>query len=162
MSDIANHRNLIQKLFESDDDDINDIRSMKKRVRNRKRLNDIVKRIQAREANPPKLERGYIVTNLYHEIERSMKDADGELIYIEVEIEISGHYYKGSRGGRYEPPEPSTFEDLNIISVTIPQLNPEGGPLTLTEKVKIEQWFESEDGRDAAIEALFKERGYRY
>lgn len=161
MSDIARYRDLVKNLFESIDDDLEDIRAMKQRAKNRKNIENIVKRIQDREANPPKSSRSYTHANLYHEIERSMKDADGDLIYIEVEIEISGHYVPGYKGNSYEPPEPDGFEDITIQNVSILDLNPEGGPLTLTEKVKIEQWFDSEDGQESAIDALFKAR-HRY
>lgn len=91
---------------------------------------------------------------MLHEITRQFPDADGNFFEIEVELSISGVYNKGYRGSQYEPAEPAHYDDIYLEWAEPIEQDPEGGPLTMKEKIDIEMWFDSRDGQDYAHEAL--------
>jgi hypothetical protein len=112
---------------------------------------------QKREENKNKNKhsRGSTIANIYHEIEREKKDTNGDPIYIEVECRISGNFVRGYAQSHYEPGEPSTFEDVYLEWAEPIEEDPEGGPLTMKEKIAIDDWFDTPKAQEYAIEALF-------
>ena len=107
-----------------------------------------------RERNKGKYDRSRTYAHMLHEIEREKKDADGDPIYIEVDVTISGSYVKGSRGTYYEPGYPEGFEDITMDWAEPVEANPEGGPLTMNEKIDLDVWFDESRTQDYAQEAL--------
>lgn len=107
-----------------------------------------------REKNKGKTRRGQHYATIYHELEREMLDADGDPIYIEVECTISGTYVKGYPQTYYEPGEPSGFEDVYLEWAEPIDPEPEGGPLTMKEKLALDQWFDEPKTQDYAQQAL--------
>ena len=133
-----------------------DMPDMQRRLAQRREINGLIKHIQQREQSKKRYHSHRTYANMEYELERNVRDGDDDLIYIMVNIEISGEYSKGYKGSRYDPPEPATYNDIAVESLKTQDLNPEGGPLTMSEKIKIEKWVDNEDGQQYAIDALLE------
>lgn len=128
-------------------------RNLPQTERHRKMINsrnEWLKREQRRKKFDPSRSYAHVFT----EIQRQYPDQDGEPIYIEVDCTISGSYVKGYSATRYEPGESDHFEDIYLEWAEPVENNPEGGPLTMQEKVQIDQWFDTNDAQDYAQQEL--------
>lgn len=148
------------KIFEDTDDNFPSPpsrREIEAKKAKHKRMMASRQEWQRREENKNKSKHshGSTTANIYHEIEREKKDADGDPIYIEVELRISGNFARGYAQSHYEPGEPSTFEDVYLEWAEPIEKDPEGGPLTIKEKIAIDEWFDTSQAQKYAIQALF-------
>lgn len=159
----------ILKLIEQQDDDLPPLPSraeIMKRKAEHQRLMAQKKEWDLRDQRQQKgRTHGDTVAHISHELEREKPDADGDPIYIEVECTISGNFVKGQRQTYYEPGYPDSFEDIYLEWAEPVDKNPEGGPLTMKEKLDIEKWFEESSTQDYAQQKLrdaYDGSGYDY
>lgn len=108
--------------------------------------------VRAKEKNKHSPIRSYAY--IIHEFTRLFNDEHDDPIEIEVELTVSGVWSKGYKGSQYEPGIPAGYDDIYLEWAEPVESNPPGGPLTMNEKLKIEEWFDSIQGQDIAYQAL--------
>ena len=137
---------------------------LKKRQLYRGNVQKIINAWNQRERDHGKHIRGLTYAEFGWTITRSFPDEDGELFDIDIIIEVSGEYEKGSPGGFYEPPYPAGYHGIEIVWAKIDSKDPNDPPLTMEEKINLEKEFDQRNSRlhDAAEQALLDEGGGRY
>jgi len=154
---MAKYRDIVNNIFEQTDVSIPPpplaTEIIKQKVQHRRQRGYLQQwEIRAKEKNKHVPGRSYAY--IIHEFTRSIEDEYGDPIDIEVKLTISGLRSKGYKGSQYEPSIPPGYDDIYLEWVEPVESNPPGGPLTINDRLKIEEWFDSVEGQDEAYQAL--------